>query len=74
MLRHGSPMTSPTPSEIREARKQAGLTQTAAAKLIGKPLRTWQGWEAPEGMASHRKMDAALWELWELKLLTMKGE
>ncbi len=59
---------SPTPDEIRAARKRAGLTQTAAAALIGKPLRTWQGWESAEGIPSHRKMDAGLWELWLMKL------
>lgn len=61
-------MRSPTPAEIRAARNGAGLTQTTAAALIGKPLRTWQGWETTEGIAAHRKMDAALWELWQLKL------
>jgi DNA-binding transcriptional regulator YiaG len=65
--RTGRP-TPPTPEEIRAARAAAGLTQTAAAALIGKPLRTWQGWETAEGIAAHRKMDAALWELWKLKL------
>lgn len=61
-------MDKPTPAEIRAARATAGLTQTAAAALIGKPLRTWQGWETAEGIDSHRKMDAALWELWKIKL------
>lgn len=58
----------PTPKQIRAARAAAGLTQTAAAALIGKPLRTWQGWETAEGVKAHRKMDAALWELWKIKL------
>lgn len=58
----------PTPANIREARKRAGLTQTAAAALIGKPLKTWQNWESPGGSGEHRKMDPALWELWQLKL------
>jgi DNA-binding transcriptional regulator YiaG len=61
-------MHEPTPAEIRAARKRSGLTQTSAATLIGKPLRTWQGWETAEGIDAHRKMDAALWELWQLKL------
>lgn len=65
-------MIRPTSTEIRAARKRAGLTQTAAAALIGKPLRTWQGWETAEGIAAHRKMDAALWELWLLKVSTVK--
>lgn len=61
-------MRSPTPAEIRAARAAANLTQTVAAALIGKPLRTWQGWETAEGIDAHRKMDAALWELWQLKV------
>lgn len=67
-------MEKPTPAEIRAARATAGLTQTAAAALIGKPLRTWQGWETAEGVKAHRKMDAALWELWKIKLAKTKGE
>lgn len=63
-----SPPSSPTPPEIVAARKSAGLTQTAAAALIGKPLRTWQGWEAPIDSPSHRDMDPALFELFLLKL------
>lgn len=43
----------------------AGLTQTAAAVLIYKKLRTWQQWEA-----GTRKMDPALWELWTMKAPT----
>lgn len=46
---------SPTPDEIRAAR--GDLSQAAAAALIGKPLRTWQNWEAPVGSPEHRKMD-----------------
>lgn len=58
---------TPTPDEIRQARQQAGFSQTAAAALIGKSLRAWQNWEAPEGSVNHRRMDAALWELWQMK-------
>lgn len=57
----------PTPEQIRAARAAAGLTQTAAAALIGKPLRTWQGWETAEGVKAHRKMDPAIWELFLIK-------
>ena len=34
-------MNPPTPAQIKAARKKAGLTQTAAAKLICCSLRTW---------------------------------
>jgi transcriptional regulator with XRE-family HTH domain len=34
-----------TPSDIRAARKAAGLTQTEAAALIGVQRVTWTRWE-----------------------------
>jgi putative transcriptional regulator len=60
-------MGGPTPAQIKAARKAAGLTQTQAASLIGKPLRTWQNWEGDPALPSSRKMDAALWELFLIK-------
>jgi putative transcriptional regulator len=56
-------MDTPTPEQIKEYRRQASLTQTQAANLIYKSLRAWQQYEAGD-----RKMDAALWELFQLKL------
>jgi len=56
------------PDSIRAARTAAGLSQTAAAALIGKPLKTWQNWEAPADSPSHRNMDPALFELFLLKI------
>ena len=53
------------PGQIRAAR--GTLTQTAAAAIIGKTLRTWQNWEAPIESAAHRDMDPALFELFLLK-------
>jgi putative transcriptional regulator len=61
-------MTNPTPDKIKQAREQAGLTQTQAAELIYKGLRTWQQWERGD-----RAMDPALWELFRLKI-TMSNE
>ena len=58
--------THPDPSEIRNAR--GCLTQTAAAELIGKALKTWQNWEAPTNSPEHRRMDPALFELFKIKL------
>jgi DNA-binding transcriptional regulator YiaG len=52
----------PTPGQIKEARRKAGLSQTAAAALIHSTLRTWQDWEA--GIA---KMHPGLWELFGIK-------
>jgi DNA-binding transcriptional regulator YiaG len=53
---------SPIPSAIRSAREQAGLTQTRAAAVIYKKLRTWQDWESGKN-----SMDAAFFELFLLK-------
>ena len=50
---------TPTPESIREARTEAGLTQSAAAALITSTLRTWQDWEHGK-----RTMQPALWRLW----------
>lgn len=61
-------MRSPSPELIRTTRHQAGLTQTEAAELIDKALKTWQNWESEPGTSSHRKMDTAYWELFLLKL------
>lgn len=59
-------MSSPAPTEVRDARRQAGLTQTEAAELVRGTLRAWQGWEASEG-PSARRMHPGLWELFQLK-------
>ena len=58
---------TPTPEEIKAARKAAGLTQTAAAAVVHAKLRAWQQWEAKNGTASHRAMSAASWELFCIK-------
>jgi putative transcriptional regulator len=55
-------MNKPTPEEILHARETAGLTQTQAAELIYKGLRTWQQWERGD-----RDMDPALFELFQIK-------
>ena len=57
-------MTIPTytPAQVRAARTAAGHTQTEAASLIYRKLRTWQDWEA--GVA---RADPALIELYLIK-------
>ena len=50
------------PSTIITARKEAGLTQSAAARLVHKSLRCWQQWEAGD-----RAMCPAVWELFHIK-------
>lgn len=61
---------SPTPEQIREAR--GNLSQTAAAELIYSTMRTWQNWESPIGSPSHRVMDPALFELFQIKAAKLK--
>lgn len=60
--RKDAPGRNPKPAEIRAAREEAGLSQTAAAELIYSTLRTWQDWEA--GAA---RMHPGLWELFQLR-------
>ncbi|CBJ38317.1 conserved protein of unknown function [Ralstonia solanacearum CMR15] len=56
-------MESPTPQEIVSERQRADLTQSAAAALLYKTTRVWQMWEAGD-----RRMDPALWELFQMKI------
>lgn len=49
---------SPTPEEIKQARKATGLSQSKAAALIYSTYRTWQDWEAGKA-----HMHPGLWEL-----------
>lgn len=54
---------NPTPAVIKQARKDAGLTQTEAALLIYKTCRAWQQYEKGD-----RGMDLALFELFMIKV------
>lgn len=55
-------LTRPTGTDIRAARQAAGLTQTAAGRLVHAALRTWQQWEAGDAA-----MPLASWELFRIK-------
>jgi DNA-binding transcriptional regulator YiaG len=55
-------MTNPAPEQIKEARLEAGLTQTQAGALLHTTVRVWQQWEAGD-----RAMHPAFWELFCLK-------
>lgn len=59
----GSKRTPPTPAEVAEARKAAGLTQAQAAALVdlGAPTR-WGEYEC-----GRRKMQVYRWELFTIK-------
>ncbi len=50
------------PTDIRAARKAAGLSQTAAGALCHRTLRAWQAVEAGD-----RTLDLAAWELFLLR-------
>ena len=39
------PISSPTPGQVTEARKAAGLSKDQCAEIFGYKLRTWQGKE-----------------------------
>jgi putative transcriptional regulator len=56
-------MPNPTKTEIRHARKQAGLTQSQAAELVHASLGGWRKWES-----GAREMHAAFWELFLIKI------
>lgn len=56
-------MNNPSTEQIKQARKDAGLTQTQAAALIYKSCRAWQQYEKGD-----RKMDKAFCELFMLKI------
>lgn len=64
---------SPKPEEVRAARKDAGLSQTSAAKLVHTTCRTWQQWEAAENKPGHRRMHPAFWELFHRKVTKFVG-
>lgn len=56
-------MHSPTPEQIKQARMDAGLTQTKAAELIYCSFGAWQKWEL-----GSREMHRAFFELFLIKI------
>lgn len=50
-------------TEVIEARKAAGMTQSEAAQAVRGTMRAWQEWEA-----GNRRMHPGLWELFRIKL------
>lgn len=55
---------SPTPEEVKAARKRASLSQTGAARCVHVLQRTWQKWEHGDN-----EMHPAFWELFLRKLI-----
>lgn len=54
--------SNPTPEQIRTARRNAAMTQGAAASLVYSTLNAWQKWED-----GSRRMHPAIWELFKIK-------
>lgn len=50
-----------TPNNLKALRQKHGLTQQAAADLIGTNIATWQRWEAGIEMKSHADMPYIKW-------------
>lgn len=65
--RKGCAEMTPTPSEVREARKRIRLTQAAAGEIVHSSAQTWKQWEM-----GVRKMHPGLWELFRLKTAEMR--
>lgn len=61
--RAASAARNPRPADIRAARENAGLSQSAAGVLVHRSLRNWQQFELGE-----RRMDPAIWELFCIKI------
>ena len=56
-------MNNPSPEEIKQARKEACLTQPQAASLLYSTCRAWQKWESGEA-----RMHQAMFELFLIKV------
>lgn len=62
------PSSNPTPTEIRAAREEAGLTQSQAAALVHSSPRNWQQWEDQTGGQNARRMHPGLWDLFRIRV------
>ena len=62
-------MIVPSPSTIRDTRLRAGLSQSAAARLLGVGVRSYKRYECENGNpVSARSMSPQTWELFTLKI------
>jgi len=57
----------PSPTDIRNARHQTGLTMQEAADLVYTTRNTWLRWEREPDHPQHSKMHPAFAELFALK-------
>tara|TARA_Y100000114_G_C11587602_1_gene244135 strand:+ start:419 stop:610 length:192 start_codon:yes stop_codon:yes gene_type:complete len=60
-------MPNPTPTEIKQARLDAGLTQTEFGALVDSAMRTVQDWEAGK-----RNMPSTKWKIIKIELAELK--
>jgi putative transcriptional regulator len=58
-------LNQPTPTQIRNLRNAAGLTQAQAGEIVHVSSRAWQNWET-EGKEG-RQIPLAAWELFLIK-------
>ncbi len=56
------------PSELKQLRKEMGLSQKRLAEVLDIPFRTLQNWEQPESSREHRKVPVELAD--KIKVLT----
>ena len=61
-------MNSPTPDQIKQARKEAGLSRRKFGALVYSAYRSVQDWELGTS-----KMHPGLWELARIKLEPLIG-
>lgn len=52
-------LSRPSADDIVGSRNRAGMSQAAAARVVGVSLRTWVNWEA-----GRHKMSRAAWAVW----------
>lgn len=62
------PCQSPDPSLVQRVREWAGWTQEFSALTVCSALNSWQGWEAPKGTPTHRRMHPAFWRLYLIEV------
>lgn len=60
-MKNNLPEAGYTPANLRAVIQAAGITQAAAAALIGANERTMRKWLAPLGSPSHRDMPLEKW-------------
>ena len=66
--------SNPRPADIKALRLRHNLTQTAFAKLIYSTLRTVAGWETEVENEGHRRMHPAIFELAQIKCLSIPSD